>query len=228
MNPFKGSPRLGATPVPETPYQRAGQAWDERLGAARVQAANWRLVALGLLATCAGLSAGLVWLSARGTVVPWVVQVDRVGQVQAVGPASEGYRPTDPMIAWTLARFIEDVRGVPADPVVLGRAWRRAYDYADSAGAAALSDYARGADPFGQVGKAQVLVEVASVVRASPDSFRLAWTERRYIDGRLAGVQRWSGVLTLVLVPPRTPEGLRKNPLGIFVRAIGWSQEFEA
>jgi type IV secretory pathway TrbF-like protein len=228
MNPFKGLPRLGATPTPETPYQRAGQAWDERLGSARVQAANWRLMALGLLTVCGGLSAGLVWLSARGTVIPWVVQVDRVGQPQAVAPAAQGYSPTDPMIAWTLARFVEDVRGVPADAVVLGQAWRRAYDFTNNAGAAALSDYARGADPFSQIGKAQVSVEVTSVVRASPDSFRVAWIERRYVDGQLAATQRWSGILTLALVPPRTAEGLRKNPLGIFIRSIGWSQEFGA
>ena len=228
MNPFKGSPRLGATPVPETPYQRAGQAWDERIGSARVQAASWRLVALGLLTVCGGLSAGLIWLSARGTVIPWIVQVDHTGQPQAVGPASAGYRPTDPMIAWTLARFIEDVRGLPADPVVLGQAWRRAYDFTDNAGAAALSDYARGADPFSQIGKAQVSVDVTSVVRASPDSFRVAWIERRYVQGQLAATQRWSGILTLVLIPPRTGDGLRKNPMGVFIRSINWSQEFGA
>jgi type IV secretion system protein TrbF len=30
--------RYGKTPEPETPYQRAGQVWDERIGSARVQA----------------------------------------------------------------------------------------------------------------------------------------------------------------------------------------------
>ncbi|OZA79043.1 MAG: conjugal transfer protein TrbF, partial [Caulobacter sp. 39-67-4] len=76
MNPFKrSSARYGATPIPETPYQRAGQAWDERLGSARVQAANWRLMALGLLGLSAALTGGLVWQSARGTITPWVVEV---------------------------------------------------------------------------------------------------------------------------------------------------------
>ena len=228
MNPFKGFSRLGAMPIPETPYQRAGQAWDDRIGGARAQAANWRLMALGLLGVCSGLSAGLVWMSARGNVIPWVVEVDRLGQAQASAPAAQGYRPTDPMIAWTLARFIEDVRGLSADPVVLGEGWRRAYDFTNDAGATALSDYARGADPFAQLGKSQVSVEVTSVVRASPDSFRVAWTERRYVGGQLASTERWSGILTLVVTPPRTPEGLRKNPLGIFIRSISWSKEFSS
>src|SRR3546814_11667934 len=37
--------RYGRTPEPATPYQRAGQMWDERIGSARVQARNWRLMA---------------------------------------------------------------------------------------------------------------------------------------------------------------------------------------
>lgn len=228
MNPFKGSSRLGATPVPETPYQRAGQAWDERIGSARVQAANWRLIALGLLASNIVQSGGMIWQSARGSIVPWVVEVDRLGQTLAVGPAVQGYRPSDPVIAWTLSRFIENTRSVPADAVVLGRSWRRAYDFTDIAGAAALSDYARGADPFAQIGKAQVSVDVTNVVRASPDSFRIAWTERHYVDGQLASTQRWSAILTLVIVAPSAPEAFIKNPFGIFVRAISWSREYSA
>jgi type IV secretory pathway TrbF-like protein len=130
----------GATPEPETPYQRAGQVWDERIGSARVQAKNWRLAFFATLALSGGLAAGLVWQSARGTVTPWVVQVDRLGQAQAVAPAVAEYRPTDPQIAWHLARFIEEVRGVPDDPVVLRQNWLDAYNYVTDKGALALND----------------------------------------------------------------------------------------
>jgi type IV secretory pathway TrbF-like protein len=44
------SVRYGRTPEPETAYQRAAQAWDDRIGSARVQAKNWRLMAFGSLA----------------------------------------------------------------------------------------------------------------------------------------------------------------------------------
>ena len=79
--------RYGATPDSETPYQRAGQVWDDRIGSARVQAKNWRLAFFGMLALSGGLAAGLVCQSARGTITPWVVQVDRLGQAQEVAPA---------------------------------------------------------------------------------------------------------------------------------------------
>jgi type IV secretion system protein VirB5 len=228
MNPLKGSARYGATPQPETPYQRAGQAWDERMGGARLQAANWRLVAVGLLMANTALCGSLAWLATRGSVTPWVVEVDHLGEPQVVAPAVQGARATDPMIAWTLARFITDVRAVSTDPVVMRQAWLRAYDFTDADGAAALSDYARRNDPFAQVGRTQVVVTVSSVVRATPSSFRVAWTEQRYSDGQLAGTERWTAILTLVVKPPRTPEGLRANPLGVFVSGISWSKEFGA
>ena len=63
------------------------------------------------------------------------------------------------------------------------------------------------------------------VIRASPTSFRVAWAERRYRDGSLAETTRWTAILTIVVQTPRTPDALRKNPLGIFVNAINWSRE---
>ena len=72
--------RYGRTPEPETPYQRAAQVWDERIGSARVQARNWRLMALGGLALSATLSGGLLWQSMQGRIVPYVVAVDRLGE----------------------------------------------------------------------------------------------------------------------------------------------------
>ena len=217
--------RYGTAPEPVTPYQRAAQAWDDRIGSARVQARNWRLAFFGCLALSGGLAAGLVWQSARGSVVPWVVEVDKLGQAQAVAPAEAGYHPSDPQIAFQLARFIEDVRSVPADPVVLRQNWLSAYDFTTDKGALALNDYARSNDPFALVGKQQVAVDVSSVIRASPDSFRVAWEERHYTDGALTEISHWSAILTVVVQAPRTADGLRKNPLGLFVNALNWSKE---
>ena len=217
--------RYSQMPEPVTPYQRAAQAWDDRIGSARVQARSWRMAFFGALALSGGLAVGLVWQSTRGHIVPWVVEVDRLGEAQAVAPAEAGYRPTDPQIAFHLARFIEQVRSIPADPVIIRQNWLRAYDFTTDKGALALNDYARANDPFANVGRVQVAVDVSSVIRASPDSFRVAWTERRYDNGQLASTERWTAILTIVVQPPRDAERLRANPLGIYVNAINWSRE---
>jgi len=226
MNLFKRpTTHYGKTPAPETPYQRAAQVWDERIGSARVQAKNWRTMAFGSLILAAGFASALVWQSVRGTVVPWVVQIDKLGQAQAIAPATADYRPTDPQVAWHLARFIEQVRSVPADPVILRQNWLRAYEWTTDRGSTALNDYARANDPFTKVGKQQVSVDVSSVIRASADSFRIAWTERHYENGQISTTERWTAILTIVIQPPRDAERLKANPLGIYINAISWSRE---
>ena len=219
------SVRYGTTPEPVTPYQKAAQVWDDRIGSARVQARNWRLMAMGCLALSTGFSAALAWQSTRSSVVPYVVEVDNLGAAQAVAPALAEYRPTDPQIAWHLARFVEHVRQVPADPIVLRQNWLRAYEFATDRGAIALNDHARVNDPFALVGDTQVSVEISSVIRASDTSFRVAWIERRYENGQLATTERWTAILTVVIQPPRDAERLRANPLGVYVHAINWSRE---
>ena len=219
--------RYGRTPEPETPFQRAGQLWDERIGSARVQARNWRLMAFGTLALSAGLASGLAWLSMQSRVVPYVVEVDSLGAARAVAPLEAGVTPTDPQIAWHLAQFIRNVRGVSLDPVLMRQAWLGAYDFVTRRGAQFLNDYARAADPFGSAGERTVSVQVTSVVRASDRSFQVKWIETAYARGAEAGRSRWTAILTIVSRAPKDAETLRKNPLGIYVDAIDWSRELD-
>lgn len=219
------SVRYGETPPLDTPYARARQAWDARIGEVAVTGRRVWMLALAEGAAIVVLAGALAWTTTRGSVTPWVVEVDHLGEARAVAPADGAYQPTDPQIAFHLARFVEAVRSLPADPIVLRQNWLRAYDFTTDRGALALNDYARQADPFAEVGKVQVAVEVSSVIRASPSSFRVAWTERRYQDGALAATERWSAIVTVVLQPPRDAERLKKNPLGVFVTAINWSKE---
>lgn len=223
----RAAQRYGRTPAPETPFQRAGQLWDERIGSARVQARNWRLIAFGCLGLSSALSGGLMWQSLQSRVVPYVVEVDRLGEAGAVTPAEASYQPTDPQIAWFLSRFVTNVRSVSLDPVLMKQDWLAAYDFATRRGAVFLGDYERSADPFGHVGERTVSIQVTSVVRASDRSFQVKWLETAYERGAPAGTSHWTAILTVALVPPSTADTLRKNPLGLYVDAIDWSRELE-
>ena len=219
--------RYGRTPEPQTPYQRAAQVWDDRIGSARVQARNWRLMALGGLLLSACLSAGLLWQSMQSRVTPYVVEVDHLGEARAFRLADKDYRPTDPQIAWHLGQFITNVRSISLDPVLMRRNWLVAYGFVTARGARFLNEYARAANPFGEVGTRSVSVDVTSIVRASDQSFEVKWTERAYDRGSLAGTTRWTAILSVIVRTPTSAETLRKNPLGLYVDAIDWSQELD-
>ncbi len=220
--------RYGRTPEPETPYQRAGQLWDERIGSARVQARNWRTMAFGGLLLTTGLSTALIWQSMQSRVVPYVVEVDALGEARAVAPVATDYRPTDPQIAWHLGRFVANVRGKSLDPVLMRENWLEAYDFAGPRGALFLGEYARSTNPFADIGDRTVSVQVTSVVRASDTSFQVKWIESAYERGSLAGTSRWTAILTVTVKPPKNADTLRKNPLGLYVDAIDWSRELDA
>src|SRR3546814_906092 len=219
--------RYGQTPEPETPYQRAGQLWDERIGSARVQAKNWRYMAFGGLLLTIGLSSALVWQSMQSRVVTYVGEGEGHGQAQAVSPAAEDYRPTDPQSSWFLAKFITDIRGRSLDPVLMRENWLSAYDFATERASLFLGEYARTSNPFADVGRRTVSVQVTSVVRASDTSFQVKWTEQEYERGSLSGTTRWTAILTVKVQPPRSADVLRKNPLGLYVDAIDWSRELD-
>ena len=220
--------RYSDTPEPITPYQAAAQVWDQRIGSARAQARNWRLMAFGCLSLALLMAGGLVWRSAQSIVTPYVVEVATGGQVRAVGEAATPYKPTDAQIAYHLARFLTDVRSLPIDQIVVRKNWLEAYDYATDKAAATLNDYARSNDPFSRVGQSSVAVEVTSVVRVSDASFQVRWIERAYVNGSPAATERWTAMLSVILQPPRTEERLRKNPLGIYVTGLSWSRELDA
>lgn len=229
MTLFKRSvQRYGATPEPVTPYQRAGQIWDDRLGDAAARAANWRMMAFGSLGLAALLGAGVVWQGAQSKIVPYVVEVDRFGEAQAVAPAAESYNPTDAQTAWYLGRFISNVRSLSIDPVVVRESWLEAYDFATDKAATYLNEHARAHDPFARIGDRSVAVQIVSVVRASDSTYQVKWREDSFEHGSLTSTENWTAMLTTVFRTPHTTDLLRKNPLGIYVNGLAWSQEVNA
>ncbi len=71
-------------------------------------------------------------------------------------------------------------------------------------------------------------MQITSVVRASDASFNVRRTERRYVNGGAAGLERWTAVVSIVQQTPRTEERMRRNPLGIYVNGLSWSRELDS
>jgi type IV secretory pathway TrbF-like protein len=221
----RSSTHYGQSPFPETPYQKAGQVWDERIGSARIQAKNWRLMSLGLLGVVIFCSGALVWKSLQSSVTPYVVEVDELGAVRSLGPATASYKPNDAQIAHHLANFIEHLRSLSIDPVVVRQNWLKAYDFVTDKAAITLNEYARENDPFADIGRKSRAVEVVSVVRVSEDSFQARWIEKTYENGAMTTARRYTGLFTLIQDPPRNAETLRANPLGIYIHSLNWGED---
>jgi type IV secretory pathway TrbF-like protein/sugar phosphate permease len=208
---------------PLTPYEKAAHAWAERVGSARAQARAWRFAALGSTSLSALLGLALAISAGFAEVTPYVLQVDRLNEAGAANPPVS--TPSDAQIAYFLARFIKNVRSLSTDPIVVRANWMDALNYVTDQGALTLDDYARDAATFMKIGSRPITVEVIYLVRASGDSFEIRWQEQTYENGAIVKTERLTGIAAIIFKPPSTAAALRKNPLGLYVRAFNWSRD---
>lgn len=213
--------------APVTAYQKAAEEWDLRIGAARVQAKNWRLAALSALALAGILAAGLIFQSAKSSVVPYVVQVNSDGIVQAAGPARQtNYRPGRAVIEHFIVQFVTNVRSLPMDQVVAKNQWLSAYEFLRKSAANTLNEIATREQPFSKLGQETVAVRVKSVIALSRDSYQVRWEETSFTkEGVSTGVRGMTGIFYIEVVPPTDEKKLRANPLGLFIKQFSWTRD---
>lgn len=224
-NPFRRSNRVMSSAPVETPYQKARQVWDDRMGLSIAHARNWRLMAFANLGVAAFLGFGWLSQAARATVKPYVVEVSSWGQTQRITALDGTYRPKDAEVGYALSRWISDVRSQSVDPVVIRSNLLRAYDLTTPKSAAFLNSWAEAHDPFKDAGRAATTVEVLNVVRRSDATYDLQWRETRFLNGQKAGEGRWRALVTLKLQPPTNEAELMKNPLGIRIEDVSWTPD---
>jgi type IV secretion system protein TrbF len=214
--------------VLESPFAKAAQVWDERLGSARVQARNWRLMAFAALGLGALLGGGLLYQSSQTRVEAFIAQVDPqgrlVGEVQLL---DRGYMPTAAQVAFHIAELVRKVRSRPADPVILKQNWEEAYRYLAGDAVISMSEYGSHAgldDPA--KADTTISVEIISVLQRSDSSYEVRWKETHFDHGSQSSVSYWTGLFTITIKPPTTARAVFDNPLGVYVTSFTWSQEF--
>jgi type IV secretory pathway TrbF-like protein len=202
--------------------------WEESLSNGR----RWRLMALveaGLLALALF---GLIHLGSQPKAIPYVVEVDKLGEVAYAGRLEPAQADSN-VVKASIATFISDLRLVTPDAGLQAEAVNRVYAYI-SKGEPALgrvnSFYGstKEASPYVRAQDEIVSVQIDDVLPTSQNSWQVDWTETtRDRKGEKAATAKWRGLVTIVLVPPSasTSEAqLRRNPLGVYVQDVTWSQ----
>src|SRR5947209_17750129 len=95
------------------PYIAARAEWDERYGNLITRAKNWRIVALLCASTVVLETGGLVALSMRSRVVPYIVAVDNLGRQVAAGPADQTSVADDTLRRAAMLDWVGVLRLVP-------------------------------------------------------------------------------------------------------------------
>ncbi len=221
---MKTAKRAGADAAAlETPYLSARREWNERYGDYIARARSWRWAAFAALAVSLVLAVGVAWQGAQSKVVPYVVEVDKLGDAVAIARADRA-APTDVrVIKAQLAAWIVDVRSVSSDPLAQKAALSRSYATTAATATLFLNDYYRQHSPFSQ--NRTVAVSVDAVLPISKQTYQIQWTEDgRDLQGRNLATTHWLASVTVAFDPPTDERGVLSNPLGLYVTGISWTQ----
>jgi type IV secretion system protein VirB5 len=213
----------------DTPYKRAKQEWDDRIGDAVIQARNWRLATFAVLLFIAMPSLiGLLYVGTLPKKVPHIVEVAQDGSVAyrgAIGKSWEGYTPSAASIKYHLQRFIQATRMISSDGAVVKKNWIDAYKLVTSNGANILNAYVQQHDPFVRAQTERVSVEVLSMVPISSESWQVDWKESSWgVHGELLGESYWRGIFRTKFTEPKSDEQLMANPIGLYIDEFHWSR----
>src|SRR5205823_9043764 len=109
------------------PYLAARREWDERYGNLITRAKNWRLLAFLCACTVLVQTVGLIILSMRSKVVPYVVAVDSLGRQVAAGAVEESSQADDRLKRASIFEWVADLRMITADGIAQRKAIDRVY-----------------------------------------------------------------------------------------------------
>jgi type IV secretion system protein VirB5 len=191
----------------------------------------WRVAFYGMGAIAALLAVAVVYLQSQPRLVPYVVEVDKLGQVVPLERAAKYAASNEVLLIAQIASLVRDMRSVSSDAdyesaVVIPRI----YDFVTGPAREFSNDYFRANSPIVLGKNETVRVTINTVVRESPSSFRVEWTEaKRSPTGQQTGVDHWTGIFSYVLRDDQSndqpgEDQLIANPLGLYITDISWSR----
>jgi type IV secretory pathway TrbF-like protein len=215
-NPFKRENISYKGGEPFTPYQRAQQEWDSRIGSSREQARNWRILAILSTLVSVLLITVIILVSASRKEHLYIAEVTKEGKVVNVAPLLVRYQPTDAQKEYFIAHFVELVRSIPMDPVVAKKNWITAYNFLNSRGAERLSYYFKESNPIAMLGKKTVSVQISDINPISQATINVNWIEITIgANGKEEAKKNYSGIFTIAIKQPTKSEEILRNPLGL-------------
>lgn len=223
--PFRSPARSFAPEPADTPWRRAQQEWDARMGSAVLSARAWRTIAFGSLALAAVLGISSVVIALQQRTFVHVVEVSPEGQVLNVSAADGNWSPNEAQTAYHLGQFIRLVRSLPTDGVVLRENWLQAYRFLTPQAAAQLTEIARADDPFLSLGRVGRTVQIRSILARSNNAWEVSWIERATNATGTTDPEIYTGVFVVTTQAPRNADEIANNPLGLLISDFSWSRE---
>lgn len=219
----------------ENPFVNARRNWNEHTKGLLDDVRLWQSVCLISMMIALAAVGGVIYIGSKSKFVPYIIEVDKLGQPLAVSPAQVASPANQRVINYSLAAFISNARMVTPDTYLQRKAIFSIYSMLnrDDPATAKMTEWLNGnpdSTPFKRAEKETVEIEIVSVIPQSPETWQIEWSEKVYDrQGNLAQPPYRMKALVTINITPATSstseDKLRQNPLGIYVRDFSWSKQ---
>lgn len=156
----------------------------------------------------------------------YVVRVDNAtGRIETGGQLkATNYEPRQVEIQHFLVEYINNIRSVPLDPVVLRQNWKKADHFMTEEASKKLTTLLSKDNPAKKLGHQTIMPQINSIqlYPGSTNTYQVRWTEKEYsINGDLTNKStQYAGLFLIVINPPTKEEEILVNPLGIYIKDL--------
>lgn len=221
----------------ENPYLTARRTCNDQ--AAANVGNRQMLQVFGILALMIALAAvgGMIHIGSQSKFVPYVVEVDKHGQIIAVAPAQRAGKADPRIVHASVSSFINDLRMVTPDVALQRKAVYRVYSMLSSkdAATAKANEWLNGTEdssPFKRAEKETVSIEFITVLSQTPDTWQVDWVEtvrdrQGVLKDQPYNMRALVTVYTAETTSQTTEAQFRNNPLSIYVRDFSWAKQIK-
>lgn len=229
---MEGGRRTGEN---ENPYLSARRTWNDHTRGVVASRQVWQIFGMLSLLIALGGIGGMIHIGSQSKFVPYVIEVDKLGQPLAIARADKGTKADPRIIRAAIAAFVSDARTVTPDTALQRKAVFAVYAMLapDDPATQKMNDWLNGsedASPFKKAQTEMVNIEIGTVLPQTPETWQVDWIEttrdrQGLVKGQPAHMRALVTVYSVEPTPATSEEQLHKNPLGIFVRDFSWSKQ---
>ena len=223
MSFFKSKAKPPVAEKGGSPYLNGREEWLERYGSYISRAAQWRMAAfICLIITVVSITGNVIQASQVKT-VPYIIEVDKLGNMGAVARADRASATPKRLIQAEIAKCISDWRTVTADVELQQKMIERLSFFMAGSAKGVLRQWYEANNPY-EIAKSGKLVHVeikGLPLPVSADSYRVEWVETvRSHAGVMLDSHSYEATVTIQVNPPTADAVLLRNPGGVYITAL--------
>lgn len=209
------------------PYFDGRKEWNIRYGSYIKQVKVWKTITFISLLIALIAVAGLIYIGSQNKLIPYIVEVDKVGEVRAVNYAKQTNISEEKVIKYSLAEYIRNFRTIYGDAKIQKDMIFKVYRYLSPSYPAynMVNAYFKENSPFDRLKTERVRVKVNSIVKINKGTYQIDWEEVVSDPrGMKLRTDNFKASITMLTVPPSSQADIMKNPIGLFIKEFNFSK----